>query len=246
MVFRCNAVHVVEYRLDHGGIEFLGPKTVAPVDDGGHLSLFHESRADILVERVAERTGLFCTVENGNSGCGGGDDGKQMFGGEGAIQANLDQTHGFTSGVEVIHNLFDGFTGRAHGDDNPICIGIADIVEQVVFASGEFVHFFHIVGDDVRHFAVKGVDSFAALKIDVRVLGRSAQFRRFRVHCPGAEIFQRFHVDQFAHVLIIDEFDFLDLMGGAEPVEKMKKGYTGFDGGQMGNQSKVHGFLYGG
>jgi hypothetical protein len=34
-------------------------------------------------------------------------------------------------------------------------------------------------------------------------------------------------------------------VGGAEPVEKVQEGHAGFDGGQMGHQGQVHGFLDG-
>ncbi len=86
-----HAVHVVEHGLDHGGGELLGSQTVPAVDDGGHFSLLHEGRTHVLVQRIAQGAGLLGAVENGDPGGSGRNDRQQVLGGEGAVQAHLDQ-----------------------------------------------------------------------------------------------------------------------------------------------------------
>ena len=97
---------------------------------------------------------------------------------KGRIQAHLDQADLFAAGVQVIDDLFDGFAGRPHGDDHPLGIGVAHIVEQLVVPAGELADLFHVVLDDVRHLEVISVGRLAALKVDVRILGRAPQFGR--------------------------------------------------------------------
>ena len=143
----------------------------------------------------------------------------------------------------MIDHFLDGLTGGAHGDDDIFRIGRSDIIEKLVIAAGQGAHLLHVLIDDAGELEVIGVDSLATLVIDVRILGRAAQFGTFGIGSPGAESGQRFLVDQFGHIRVVDEFDLLDFVAGAEPVEKVDKWQAAFNGGQVGHQAQVHGLL---
>jgi hypothetical protein len=51
---------------------------------------------------------------------------------KGRKRRTLTRPTDFAAGVEVVDHLFDGLTGRPHGDNHAIGVGIADVVEQVV------------------------------------------------------------------------------------------------------------------
>ena len=144
----------------------------------------------------------------------------------------------------MVDHFFDGVAGRSHGNDDLLGIGGAHIVEKVVLTAGQGTDLFHIVGHDGRYFQIIRIDGLATLKVDIRVLGRTAQFRSLGVHGPGAEFGQGFPVDQLGHIIVVDDFDFLDFVAGPETVEKVNKGNAGFDGDQVGDQGQVHGLLH--
>ena len=66
-----------------------------------------------------------------------------------------------------------------------------------------------------------------------------------RIHGACLEFLDFFPVHQGFHVRVVDDFDFLHFMGRTESVKEMHKGDAAFDGGQVGHQGQVLGFLYG-
>ena len=79
----------------------------------------------------------------------------------------------------------------------PVGLGVADVIEGLVAASGQVADLFHVVGHDARCFEIIGVAGFPALEIDVRVLSRAPQFGPFGVGAPGPEGRNGLSVDQF-------------------------------------------------
>jgi hypothetical protein len=149
--------HVVEHRLDHGGVELLGSQTVAAAEDLGRTALLGECGTDIHIQRIAQGAGLFGPIENGNGLGALGNGGHQMLRREGAEQAHFDQADFFALAVEVVDHLFDGLTGRPHGDDHFFGVGSADVIEKVVSAAGQGTDLAHIVGHDARQLQVKAL-----------------------------------------------------------------------------------------
>ena len=88
-----------------------------------------------------------------------------------------------------------------------------------------------------------GIGSFDSLKIDIRILGRTPQFRAFRIHSPCTELGNGIPVHQFGHIRIIDHLDFLDFVRRAKPIEEMGDRQTCLDGAEMRHKSQVHGLL---
>ena len=243
MVLRTDGVHVVEHGLRHCGGEFLGPQTVAAAEDAGRVALFHEGGADVEVQGFAEAAGFLGAVEHGDGFNRGRDDLEQVFHGEGTVQANLHEAETLALRVQQVDHFFDGFTGGTHGDDHAVGFRMAHIVEGTVFAAGNAFNLLHRFDDDVRNGVVEEVPAFGVLEIDVGVLRGAALVRMFRIHGVLPEFVHLFPVDDLADVFIVDDFDFLDFVGSAEPVEEVAERHAGFDGGQMGHQSEVHTFL---
>ncbi len=122
---------------------------------------------------------------------------------------------------------------------------MAHIVEGAVGAAGDAFDLLHGLRHNVGEGFVEGINALAALEIDVGVLGRAALMGMFRVHGVLAEFVHFLPVHHFADIFVVDDFDFLDFMRGAEAVEEMADGHAGLDGSQMRHKGEVHAFLHG-
>ena len=147
---------------------------------------------------------------------------------------------------QVVHRFLCGFGGGADHDNDPFGVGRAVIVEQMVRAAGDLAHLPHIVLHRVGNPGDLFVAGFPALEEDVRVHGGAAGGGMFGVQGVPAEFPEGVHVHQGAQVLIIQRFNFLDLMGSPEPVEEVQHRHPAVYGGQMGDGAQVHDLLRGG
>ena len=57
-----------------------------------------------------------------------------------------------------------------------------------------------------------------------------------RVQGMGPEGLQGVHVHQRAQGVVVQRLDLLDLVGGAEAIEKVEEGHPAVDGRQMGHR----------
>ncbi|MPM48231.1 hypothetical protein SDC9_94955 [bioreactor metagenome] len=64
-----------------------------------------------------------------------------------------------------------------------------------------------------------------------------------RVQCIFPESMERFHINQRPHILVIQCFDLLNLVGGTEAVKEMHKRKSCADCRQMRNGAEVHNLL---
>ena len=144
---------------------------------------------------------------------------------------------------QVVDRLLDGLAGGSHGDDHALGLRVADIIEGPVASAGQVAYLLHSGVDDRRDFKVIRVGGLAALKVDIGILGRAPQLRPLGVDAPRPEFGHGAEVRQPAHVLVVDDGDFLNFMRGAKPVEKVHKGYARLDGCKMRHQTEVHHFL---
>ena len=189
------SVEVLVDGIDHGRSEFLAGKTVAAADDG-EIGAVGESGFDVEVKRFTETAGFFGTVEDGDLFATGRESGLDMFDREGTIQTDFDKTDFFAFGDEVIESFFDGFAAGTHGDDDFISIGGTDIVEEVHRTAGESGDLIHVFLDDTGQIEVDLVGGFAALEVDVRVLGGHFGVGSFRTESALTETFDIFHIDE--------------------------------------------------
>ena len=228
--------------IDHGRSKFLTGKTVAAADDG-EIGAVGESGFDVEVKRFTETAGFFGAVENGDLFATGRESGLDMFDREGTIQTDFDKTDFFAFGDEVIESFFDGFAAGTHGDDDFISIGGTDIVEEVHRTAGQAGDLIHVFLDDTGQIEVDLVGGFAALEVDIRVLGSHFGIGSFRTESALTETFDIFHIDEALHISIVEKFDLLEFVRGTETVEEAEEGDFAFEGREVGDDGEVVGFL---
>jgi hypothetical protein len=240
---------------NHGRVEFLGAEAIATSNDGWHTSFerklavalsFKESVDNVEVERFARGTRFLGTVENGDLLNGLRKSGDEFFTRERTIEADLEDTdlsafvldHGFDGFV-------NGFTARAHEDDDVRCVRSADVVDQVVRAASGGSELIHGALNDGRDLLVELVAYFAALEVDVRVLGGTANNRVFRVETVVVASFDPSLVDHAVQGVIRDVSDFANFVRRAETVKEIDERNAGFQGSGVGDSGEVGSFLSG-
>ena len=219
-------------------------ETVAATDDKRGIFFSVESLFHVEVEGLTVGTGFFGAVEDGDAFYAGRDSGHEVFGRERAIEVHGNQTHFLAFGSEVVDGLANGFGNRTHGDDDVLGIGGSVVVEQAVFATGDFRDFVHVLFYDGGNCVVEVVARFTVSKEGIGVLGHTACHGVLGVERTVAELFQGFLVDERSKVFVFEHLDFLYLVRGTEAVEEVDKRHTRFDGGEVGNTGQVHHFLY--
>jgi hypothetical protein len=171
----------------------------------------------------------------------GGDEG---LGGKGAIQAHLEQPDLLALGGEVIDALFGGFGTAAHHHDDPLRIGRAEVVEQVVLPAGQLGEAVHHLLNDGGSGIVVAVARLAGLEKHVRVLRRTAQHRAIRRQRPAAMGDHVLIIDHSADVRVGHLDDLGHFVRGAEPVEKVQERQARFERGCVGDGRVVHRLLH--
>ena len=239
------AAEVVIHGLNHGGVELLGAQTVAAAD---HLDIaapaLEQRGEDVLVQRLAQGTGLLGAVEHGDLFAAGGNGVHQALGAEGTVEADFDEAQLLALGVEVVDGFLDGFAAAAHGHDDAVGVGRAHVLEQLVFAAHQLANLGHDFLDDVGGGVVELVGGFAVLEVDVRVLRGAHLMRMLGVERAGAEGLNLVPRHQGRDFVVIKGVDFLHLVAGAEAVEEMQEGNAGLQGAQVRDQAQIHGFLH--
>ena len=84
------------------------------------------------------------------------------------------------------------------------------------------------------------------LEEGVVILAGVADGGVLRVQRTGAEAVDGVPVDELLEIVIVENFDLLDLMAGAEAVEEVLHGDTAGDGAQMRHGGEVHRLLHAG
>ena len=236
---------VVEHGLDHGGVELLGAQAVAAADHGDVLlARFDQRGAHVLVQGLAQGAGFLGPVQNRDGLAGLGDGLEEVLDAEGTVQVHLDQAHLLALGGQVIHGLLDGVAAGAHGDDDVLGVGRADVIEEVILSAGELADLLHALLDDRGSGDVVLVGGFSALEVDVGVLGGAGLVRMLGIERAGAERLDLVPRDDLCDVLVGDVFDLLDLMAGAEAVEEVKEGHRALERGKVRDQRHILRFLH--
>ena len=240
------AVQIVIHSLGHGGGELLGAQavTAAYYLDVCAAALY-QSVYNVLIQRLAQRTGFLGAVQNGDLLYGSGYSLYEPVGRERTVQADLQQTQLGAPGVQVIDGLFYYVCAAAHDDDDVLGVRCANVIVEVILAAGELANLVHIILYDVGQVDIQLVGSLAALEVDIGVLGGAGKMGMLGIEGAVAEALYGVPIQQLIHILIVDELYLLDFVGGAEAVEEVYEGYAGLDGGQMGHKRQIHNLLYG-
>ena len=244
VVLRLGFLQLVEDSLGHGGGEFLGRQTIAPTDDLRVDCLaFLEGGDDILVERIAGGAGFFRAVQDCDALDSGWQGFHEVLDGEGSEQVDFQNAHFLALFHQVVGGLAGGLGARAHHDHDTLGIRSADVIEQVVLPSDQLGEFVHVFLDDLGASVVEGVDRLASLEIDIRVLGGAAQHRMiWREPARPVGVYEALF-DHFLQVVIRHQLDLVDLGRGAEAIEEMQERHARFQGGTVGDQRHILGFL---
>ena len=121
--------------------------------------------------------------------------------------------------------------------------GMTVVVEQVVIAAGPSGEPVHRVLDDRREPVVIAVAGLSSLEEGVGILGGAAQHGMVRREGAAAVGGDGFRVDQGIEVVVGQEFDLGDLMGGSKPIEEVEERHAAREGGRLGDAGEVVGLL---
>ena len=171
---------------------------------------------------------------------------EEVLDGERTIEMYTHQADFFTLLVEVVDRFLYSLADRTHGDDDAVSIFSAIVVEQVMFTARDFGQVCHGLFYEFRQSLIELVGRLAFLEVYVRILRGTADNRMVRIQRPAAEFFNRLPVENLAQIIIVHNFDFLNLMRGTETVEEVNERHTAFNSHEMGYSSQVHNFLYAG
>ena len=241
------ALHVVINSLELGGGGVLGAQPVAAAEHANaRASGFKDRRSDILVQWLSKSAGLLGAVQRGEHSAAFGDGGKEVLHGERAVQVDLDEADLFSSFAEIIHHFAGGFTDGTHCDDHTLRIRRAEVIEEFVTAPRESGHFVHILFHNIGKRQIRRVHSFAVLEEDVVILAAVADGGVLGVEGAVSEFSQLRCIEHLSQVGIVQHIDLLDLVAGAEAVEKVLHGQMAFDCGKMRHRAEIHAFLHAG
>ena len=155
----------------------------------------------------------------------------------------LHQPYFFSPGIEVFNGFLCRFGSGPHQHNDPLGIGRAIIVEEVVLSSDDGSELVHGLLHDLRRGKIEGVAGFSGLEKDIRILGRASQDRIVRRQPPHAVSPDEIVVDHLPHIIQGELLDFHDFMRSAKSVEKVHKRDAGSQSSCLRDQRKVHDFL---
>ena len=243
------ALHLVLVQLvidsEHGsGRSILAAQTITAADDlDVGLAGVGQSGDNIHVQRLALGAGLLGAIQHRDLLAGGGDSGKQLVGPEGTIQMHLHHADLLALGGHVVDDLLGDVADGAHGDDNPLSVGSAIVVEELIVGAQLLIDLVHVLLHNVGQGVVVGVAGLTMLEENIAVLVRAAHVGALRIQGVLAERGNGVHVAHFLQIVVIPHGNLLDLVRGAEAVEEVDEGNAALDGGQMGHGSQIHNLL---
>src|SRR5579864_94991 len=107
----------------------------------------------------------------------------EVLNGEGPIEANLEHSKFGSAAVEMINRLLRDLCAGAHKYKNLFRVGRANIIKQFVLVAGKRGEFVHGVLHDRWRGKIKRIGRLTRLKVNVRVLRRSANERMIGRKC---------------------------------------------------------------
>lgn len=248
-VERFGSSAVVINGLDHARRKFFGGQAVATAVDTRHRSDFIVGKSlsqrsdDVQIQRFADGAGFFGTVQNVDDLNRLRQSLQEGFGRERTVQTDFNQAVFAAVCIEVIDGFFNRFGTGTHDDDDLFGIGSTDIVNNIVFAAGDFGKLVHFFLNNAFNLVIERVAGFAALEEDVRVLRGTADDRRFRTQSVFGVEPVVYAFKHGAKVVVGQKFDFLDFVRSAETVKEVHKRNAGTQRGSLGNGREIVGFL---
>ena len=113
----------------------------------------------------------------------------------------------------------------------------------MVLAASVACDLVHVLLDNFRNLGVERVHRFAALEVDVRVLGGTAHGRAVRSEAAFTACLHILFVDDVTDNAVFESFDLHHFVRGTETVEEVHEGNAAFESGCVGHESEVLAFL---
>ncbi|MPM69303.1 hypothetical protein SDC9_116248 [bioreactor metagenome] len=220
-----------------GGREQVGPsgRCRQAVGQGGE---------DVGEQRFGGCAGLLRTVQHGDGADRPRQRGEERLDRERPVEPHRQHPDLLAVGVELGGGLGQGAGGRAHHHDHPVRVRGAGVLDQVVGPPGQrgelVEHLLHHGG----HRVVERVRGLGGLEEGVRVLRGAADRRVVGGQPAGPMRLDVLVADQAPQRVVRQQFDGVDLVGGAEPVEEVQERHPGPEGGGMGDRRQVLGLLH--
>ena len=218
-------------------------QTVATTDDHRTRLAVVECVLNIEVERLACCARLLGAVEYADTLHALGHHVEHILRREGTIEVNGDNTHLLALLVEVINNLLQGLGNRTHRYNNLLSVLSTVVGEGLVLTTGDLRDLLHRVGNHIGDCDVETVCSLTGLEIDIGVLSRTAGYGVLGIECACAELSQSLTIEQRSQTSLVDEFDLLNLVRGAETIEEVQERHTRLDSHDVSHTSQVHNLL---
>ncbi len=251
VVLRLGLSQVIEHSLDQSRSELFRTETVTAADDGRVVDQidqpvahsFTDGGADVLVERLTEGTRLLGPIKHGNFLDRSRERLGQGLGRQRHEQADLEQTDLLALRDQIVDQFMGGIATGTHHDDNPLGVGSADIVNQVVLTTGKCSKLVHLRLHNTWDRIIIFIDCFTTLEIYIRVLRGAAQLGTFRRQATLAVGANQFVVHHVTHVVECQLLDLLNLVGGTEAVKKMQERHPRLQSRRLGDEGEVHDLL---
>jgi len=243
MVLRILLCEIVINGKDGSGSCILGAETVSAADNLGINTLFSEGCNNIEIERLAERAGFLCSVENGNLLDRLGQSLCELVCTERTIKSYLYETDLLALCHEVVDNLLGNIAYGSHGDDNIFSLGMTVVVKELVVCAYLLVYFLHVFFHDSGESIVIRVASLSVLEEYIAVFGGAAENGMLGIESACAEFGNGILINHICKILVIPLLDLLNLVRGAEAVKEMDKRNSAFDCGKVSNRAEVHNLL---
>ena len=139
--------------------------------------------------------------------------------------------------VEIIDGIPGSLSTGTHNNDDFLRIGSSIVVKQLIVTTSQLINLIHTMLDDAGDGGNFLVSPLTALEKDIRIDGCAASGGMLRVQSVFAKSIELVLIHQFRKILIIQRFNALHLMRGAETVKTMHKGIAAIDSGQMRNSA---------
>jgi len=224
VVLRLRLGQLIEHGLDHGRSELLAGEAVTPPDDLGFEPRLRESVHHVEIERFSGCARFLGAVEHRQGPHRLGEGGREVLDAERPVQPDFQHPHLLPPGRQVLHGLVGRLRARTHKHDHALDIGGADIVEEVVFPSGERREPIHILLHHLRAGQIVPVDGLPALEVHVWVLAGAPQSGTVGCHGPLPDRKHVLLVDHGPEHVVTHELEPLHLVGGTEAVAEVDEG----------------------
>ncbi len=124
-----------------------------------------------------------------------------------------------------------------------LCILCAVVIEELIVCAELCVNLAHILLNNRRNCVVVLVASLTVLEEDIVVLVRTTHYGMLGVKSSVSECSNCIHIAHFLKILIIPNFDLLDLVRCTETVEEVDERNSALNCCKVSNCAEIHNLL---